>query len=107
MYSIFLKLGKILYWQICFVRGVKVVINFDNLILSKGGLFVGKGYSCDGMNKLNINKITSRKPVRCTRKLLKIKSKLILIHFTSFVEYIYIYIFFFLFCNSKYCRQDR
>jgi hypothetical protein len=35
---------------------------------------------------------TSRKPVRCTGKLLKIKSKLILILFTFFVEYIYIYI---------------
>ena len=35
---------------------------------------------------------TSCKPVQCTRKLLKIKSKLILIHFTFFVEYIYIYI---------------
>jgi hypothetical protein len=29
---------------------------------------------------------TSCKPVRCTEKLLKIKSKLILIPFTSFVE---------------------
>ena len=29
---------------------------------------------------------TSRKPMRCTGKLLKIKSKLFLIHFTSFVE---------------------
>jgi hypothetical protein len=29
---------------------------------------------------------TSRKPMRSTGKLLKIKSKLILIHFTSFVE---------------------
>ena len=35
---------------------------------------------------------TSRKPVRCTGKLLKIKSKLILIPFTSFVDF-----FFFLF----------
>ena len=33
---------------------------------------------------------TSCKPVRCTGKLLKIKSKLIFISFTSFVEYIYI-----------------
>jgi hypothetical protein len=31
--------------------------------------------------------LTSRKPVRCTGKLLKIKSKLILIPFTSFVKY--------------------
>ena len=29
---------------------------------------------------------TSRKPMRCTKKLWKIKSKLILIPFTSFVE---------------------
>ena len=33
--------------------------------------------------------LTSRKPVRCTGKLLKIKSKLILIPFTFFVEYIF------------------
>ena len=31
------------------------------------------------------------KPVRCTGKLLKIKSKLILIHFISFVEYVLFY----------------
>ena len=36
---------------------------------------------------------TSRKPIRCIGKLLKIKSKLILILFTSFVEYIYIFSF--------------
>jgi hypothetical protein len=47
---------------------------------------------------------TSRKPVRCIGKLLKIKSKLIWIPFTSFVEYVF---FFFLFCSSKCCRQDR
>ena len=44
----------------------------------------------------------SRKPVRCTGKLLKIKSKLILIPFTSFVEYV----FFFFFGSSKCYRQD-
>jgi hypothetical protein len=38
-------------------KGVKAVIESDNLILSKGGVFVGKGYSCDGMYKLSINKI--------------------------------------------------
>jgi hypothetical protein len=31
---------------------------------------------------------TSRKPVRCTGKLLKIRSKLILIHFISLVDYV-------------------
>ena len=36
--------------------------------------------------KLHLLVYTSRKPVRCTGKLLKIKSKLILIPFTSFVE---------------------
>jgi hypothetical protein len=50
---------------------------------------------------------TSRKPVRCTGKLLKIKSKLILIPFTSFVEFFFFFFFFFFFCSSKCCRQDR
>ena len=34
---------------------------------------------------------TSRKPVRCTGKLLKIRSKLILIPFISFVEYVFFF----------------
>ena len=49
--------------------------------------------------------ITNRKPVRCTGKLLKIKFKLILIPFTSFVEHVIF--FFFLFCSSECCRQDQ
>ena len=40
---------------------------------------------------------TSRKPVRCTEKLLKIKSKLILIPFTYFVEYVFFFFFSFFF----------
>jgi len=40
-------------------KGVKDVIESDNLILSKQGVFVGKGYSCDGMYKLSINHINS------------------------------------------------
>ena len=36
---------------------------------------------------------TSRKPVRCTGKLLKIRSKLILIPFISFVEYAFFFSF--------------
>ena len=39
---------------------------------------------------LSIN-YTSRKPVQCTEKLLKIKFKLILIPFTSFVEYVFFF----------------
>jgi hypothetical protein len=35
--------------------------------------------------------------MRCTGKLFKIKSKLIWIHFTSFVVYIYIYIYIYIF----------
>nr|GEX12782.1 zinc finger, CCHC-type [Tanacetum cinerariifolium] len=38
--------------------GVKVVIESDKVILSKANVFVGKAYACDGMFKLNINKIT-------------------------------------------------
>jgi hypothetical protein len=51
------------------------------------------------------NIITSRKSMQCIRKLLKIKSKLIVIPITSFVEYVFF--FFFLFCSSKCCRQDQ
>ena len=51
---------------------------------------------------VSITFLTSRKPVRCTGKLLKIKSKLIFIPFTSFVEYV-----FFFFGSSKCCRQDQ
>ncbi|GJW87709.1 zinc finger, CCHC-type containing protein [Tanacetum coccineum] len=39
--------------------GVKAVIESDKVILSKANVFVGKAYACDGMFKLNINKITS------------------------------------------------
>ena len=49
--------------------------------------------------------ITSRKFVRCIEKLLKIKSKLILIHFTFFDDFILFYFIFF--DSSKCCRQDR
>jgi hypothetical protein len=47
---------------------------------------------------------TSRKSVRCTGKLLKIKSKLILIPFTSFVEYGY---FFFLVVQNVVDKIDK
>ncbi|GKA50159.1 retrovirus-related pol polyprotein from transposon TNT 1-94 [Tanacetum coccineum] len=39
--------------------GIKAVIESDKVILSKANVFVGKAYVCDGMFKLNINKITS------------------------------------------------
>ena len=38
--------------------------------------------------------IISHKPVRYTRKLLNIRSKLVLIPFTSFVEYVFFFFFF-------------
>jgi hypothetical protein len=44
-------------------------------------------------------RLTSRKLGRCTGKLLKIKSKLILIHFTSYVEYVLFSFFFFVVQN--------
>jgi hypothetical protein len=46
----------------------------------------------------------SHKPVRCIGKLLKIKSKLILIHFTSFVEYVF---FFFLVVQNVVGKIDK
>ncbi|GJY60196.1 zinc finger, CCHC-type containing protein [Tanacetum coccineum] len=39
--------------------GFKDVIESDKVIMSKANVFVGKAYACDGMFKLNINKITS------------------------------------------------
>ena len=36
-------------------NGIKTVLESDKLIMSKNGMFVGKGYSCDGMFKLSIN----------------------------------------------------
>ncbi|GJZ81531.1 retrovirus-related pol polyprotein from transposon TNT 1-94 [Tanacetum coccineum] len=39
--------------------GVKAVIESNKVITSKANVFVGKVYACDGMFKLNINKITS------------------------------------------------
>jgi hypothetical protein len=35
-------------------NGVKAVLESDKLILSNFGVFVGKGYSCNGMYKLNL-----------------------------------------------------
>ena len=36
-------------------KGIKAVLESDKLILSKNGIFVGKGYACDGMFKLYVN----------------------------------------------------
>ena len=38
-------------------KGLKVVLEARKIIFSKNGVFVGQGYSCDGMFKLNINKV--------------------------------------------------
>lgn len=40
-------------------NGIKVVLESDKLILSKNDMFVGKGYSCDGMFKLRLIKVNS------------------------------------------------
>ena len=44
-------------------NGVKAVLESDKLILSKNGVFVGKGYSCNDMYKLNI--IINKSDVGC------------------------------------------
>ena len=41
----------------CFLlnkAGFKYTIKSDNYVITKNGLFVGKGYACDGMFKLNV-----------------------------------------------------
>jgi hypothetical protein len=44
-------------------NGVKAVLELEKLILSKNGIFVGKGYSCNGMYKLSI--IINKNNVDC------------------------------------------
>ena len=34
--------------------GFKQIMEFDNYVITKKGLFVGKGYACYGMFKLNV-----------------------------------------------------
>ena len=34
--------------------GFKQTMKFDNYAITKKGLFMGKGYACDGMFKLNV-----------------------------------------------------
>ena len=34
--------------------GFKQVLEVDQFVLSKKGMFIGKGYACDGMFKLNV-----------------------------------------------------
>ena len=41
--------------------GFKTVLESDKLILSKNGVFVGKGYACYGMFKLSVNSIVNNK----------------------------------------------
>jgi hypothetical protein len=50
---------------------------------------------------------TSCKLVRCTGKLWKIKSKLILIHFTSYVEYVFFFSFFFFVVQNVVGKIDK
>ena len=39
----------------------KLVFEVDKFILSEGGMFVGKGYPCNGMFKLNVFAIRNNK----------------------------------------------
>lgn len=36
-------------------KGFNVVLEFKKIILSKNKLFLGKGYSCDRISKLDVN----------------------------------------------------
>ena len=41
--------------------GFKTILESDKLILSKNGVFFGKGYVCDGMFKLSVNFVVNNK----------------------------------------------
>ena len=43
--------------------GFKLVFEADKFILSKGGMFVGKGYACEGMFKMNVIVISNKNVV--------------------------------------------
>ena len=42
-------------------KGFKAVLKSDKIILSKNGLFIGKGYYCEGMFKLTLDEINKVK----------------------------------------------
>ena len=46
---------NLVYASLLCKKGFKSVLESDSLILSKNGMFLGKGYSCDGMFKLSID----------------------------------------------------
>ena len=48
---------NLIYASLLCKKGIKVVLEADKVIFSKNGVFVGQGYSCDGMFKLSINKV--------------------------------------------------
>ncbi|VVA36638.1 PREDICTED: retrotransposon, partial [Prunus dulcis] len=49
------EIGKnLVYGPILSKTGFKLVFESDKFILTKGGLFVGKGYLADGLFKLNL-----------------------------------------------------
>ena len=39
--------------------GFKTILESNNLILSKNGVFIGKGYACDGMFKLSVDSVVA------------------------------------------------
>ena len=40
-------------------KGFKVVLESDKVVITKNGVFVGKGYTCNGMFKFSINEINN------------------------------------------------
>ena len=85
--------NNIIFWEYvkCVLSSLTEVVGATNYI------YGGTHHFCKRreytFNILPEYYITSRKPVRCTGKLLKIKSKLILILFTFFVEYVFFFFF--------------
>ncbi|CAM8982077.1 unnamed protein product [Rhodiola kirilowii] len=55
-------------------QGYRQVYEADNYVLSKGGVFVGKGYLCNGMFKLSINKVVCSLYMNCEHDI-SIKTK--------------------------------
>ena len=59
MCFMFLKLEKknLIFTNLLSKKGFKIVLDSNKVIVTKSGMFMGKGYSYDGMFKFIINEI--------------------------------------------------
>ena len=57
VFYIFKIRKNLMFVNLLYKSGLKIILESDKCIVTKSGAFVGKGYACDEMFKLNINKV--------------------------------------------------